>query len=92
MEFYAAESLKGLAHYRLNPQTKKIELLKLFTAESLKLKDFSYIVDVNLRLLSSGIIYALDAEAGLVEINTKQNKAKLIVSHRNCESFDTISE
>lgn len=84
MEFYAAESLKGLAHYRLNPQTKKIELLKMFTAESLKLKEFSYIVDVNLRLLSSGIIYVLDAEAGLVEINTKENKAKLIVAHRNC--------
>lgn len=85
MEFYAAESLKGLAHYRLNPQTKKIELLKRYTSEGLKLPEaFGYIVDVNLRLLNSGIIFVLDAEAGLVEVNTKEDKARLIVAHRNC--------
>lgn len=93
LEFYAAESLKGLAHYRLNVQGKKIELVKRFTAESLNMEGkFGYIVDLNLRLLGSGIVYALDAEAGLVEVDVKQDKAKVIVGHRNCESFDSISE
>lgn len=93
LEFYVAESLKGLAHYRLNPQTKKIELIKRFTGKDLQLEEkFSYIVDINLRLLSSGIVYALDAEAGLVEVSIKEGKGKVVVAHRNCESFDSISE
>jgi hypothetical protein len=94
LEFYAAESLKGLAHYRLNAQTKKVELVQRFTGTSLGLgEQFSYIVDVNLRLLDSGIVYALDAETGLVEVNIRDEaKSRVIVAHRNCESFDTISE
>jgi hypothetical protein len=74
MEFYAAESLKGLAHYRLNATSKSVELVERYTGENIGLAGkFNYIVDLNLRLLSNkNIIYALDAEIGLVEI-TKGN-------------------
>jgi hypothetical protein len=92
LQFYAAESLKGLAHYRLNTQTKKVELVKRFTADSLKINGtFSYIVDLNLRLLANGVIFVLDAETGLIEVNVSASTGKMLVGHRNCESFDTIS-
>ena len=55
---------------------------------------FNYIVDINLRLLPiKGIIYALDAEIGLVEIEiANAQKSKILVSHKNCESFDMNGE
>jgi len=93
LEFYAAESLKGLSHYRLNTQTKKIELVKRFNTDSLKINGtFSYIVDLNLRQLPSGVIFVLDAETGLIEVNVTASTGKLMVGHRNCESFDTIGD
>ncbi len=50
-------------------------------------------MDLNLLYLSSKkIAYVLDAEMGLLELNLSGEAptAKLIVKHRNCESFDTI--
>ena len=84
-----------MAHYRLNPQTKTVELIKRINGDSLKLEgQFNYIVDLNLiHLTAKNIIYVLDAEMGLLELNLSDSPAaKLIVKHRNCESFDTIGE
>lgn len=68
LEFYAAETFKGLAHYRLNHQTKTVELIKRINGDSLKLEgQFNYIVDLNLiHLASKNIVYVLDAEMGLL--------------------------
>ena len=67
MEFYAAEFMKGLTHYKLNATSKKVEVVKVITGETLgRPKDFKYVVDVSLNFLKEGIIMALDVQQGLV--------------------------
>ena len=55
-------------------------------------KQFRYVVDVNLQQYKNGVIIALDAWLGVVEVPVSGGKAKVIVSQRMCVSFDTIEE
>jgi hypothetical protein len=62
MEFFAAESMRGLTHYKLDTKTKTAQIIKRYTGNSIGLEGkFNYIVDLNLRSYSQKIIYVLDA-------------------------------
>jgi len=51
-EFYTAEFMKGLAHYKINHNTKKIELVKKIKGNSIGLDgNFKYVVDVSLAFI-----------------------------------------
>ena len=56
-----------MGHYRLNHETKSIDLVKRYTKDDLKL-DATYIVDVNTNYISEGEVYLLDAKAGMIRI------------------------
>ena len=61
-EFYAAEFMKGLSHYKMDHDSKKIKLVQRIKGQDVSLPDqFKYVVDVSLAFYREGIILALDA-------------------------------
>lgn len=61
--------MNGLAHYKLDTSSKKVELVKRIDEATLGLNDaLKYVMDVSLNFIDQGIILILDAEKGLVQI------------------------
>jgi len=62
-EFFAAEFMKGLTHYKLNEKSKTIEIVKKYTGSNIGLStSLNYVVDLNLNFYEKEkIIYILDA-------------------------------
>ena len=61
-EFYAAEFMKGLSHYKMDHSNKQIKLVQRIKGEDVNLPNqFKYVVDVSLAFFHQNIILALDA-------------------------------
>ena len=67
--------MHGLAHYKLDASSKKVELVKRIDGTALGLNDaLHYVMDVSLNFINQGIILILDAEKGLVKITLSEGE------------------
>lgn len=69
-EFMAACFRMGLIHYKIDFDKKAVEVVRQYTGESIGLgkNTFKAVVDVSLEQYKRGVVLALDAWLGVIEV------------------------